>query len=88
MAYVPIPFPMVRYDATGLPVTISNAADVATLPATFTAVPTTPAALVAFPPALIASVVKLPPQIAVTLPPVLSTLIAINTPKSNGRGDH
>ena len=88
MAYVPIPFPMVRYDSTGLPVTVPNSEAAATLPPTFAGVPTTPAALVAFPPALIAQVVKLPLQVIVALPPVLSTLIAINTPKSNGKGDH
>ncbi len=88
MAYVPVLFPMVRYDAvTGLPVTVTSAAAVAALPATFAPVPTTPAALQAFPPSLLAQVVKIP--ITVILPPPLPALIAVNTPstKSNGSNE-
>ena len=89
MAYVPVPFPMVRYDSSGVPLIVNNAADVALLPATVTALPQTPAAIVAFPPSLIAQVAKLPPTVAVALPPVLKQLIAVNTPKTNGNGrDH
>ncbi len=88
MAYVPIPYPQVLYDSTGLPVTVKSADAAAQLPVTFAPVPTAAAALLAFPPALIAQVVKLPLQVIVALPPALSMLIAINTPKSNGRGDH
>mgnify|MGYP001608081586 CR=1 FL=1 len=88
MAYVPIQYPQVLYDSTGLPVTVRNADAAATLPSTFAPVPTTAAALVAFPPAVIAQVAKIPPPIAVALPSALSTLIAINTPKSNGKGNN
>ncbi len=73
-------FPQCLYGPDGLPFTVPNAAVAAALPRTFTPVPTTPAALVAFPPALIAQVVKLPPAVAVTLPPVLTKLIALNAP--------
>ena len=87
MAYVPIPFPMVRYDATGLPLTVQNADALATLPPSFTPLPTTPAVLVAFPPALVAQVAKIPVQVAVALPQTLSTLIALNSPSRKSRGD-
>lgn len=83
MAYVPVPFPMVRYDSTGLSVTVQNADALAALPATFTPAPTTVAALVAFPPAIIATVVVMPLP---ALPATLTTLIALNTPKSKSRG--
>ncbi len=87
MAYVPVLFPMVRYDAvTGLPVTVTSAAALAALPATFAPVPVTPAAIQAFPPSLIAQAVKIP--ITVILPAPLPALIAVNTPtKSNGSNE-
>ncbi len=83
MAYVPLQFPMVRYDVTGLPVTVPNAAAAAQLPSTFSAVPTTPVAIQAFPPGLIAHIVQLPLTVSLSLPPVLSQAIASNKPKGN-----
>ena len=83
--YRPVPFPMTRYDSTGLPVTVQNVDALQTLPATFTPLPTTPAAIVAFPPAIIATVIPTPLPI---LPPVLTTLIALNKPKSRRERDN
>lgn len=85
MAYVPVPYPQVLYDTNGSPVTVRTPEAAAALPATCAAVPTIAAALVAFPPALIAQIAKIPPPVAVTLPPALSTLIALNIPTPTTR---
>ena len=85
MAYVPIPYPQVLYDSTGLPLTVKHAGAAALVPAMFGLTPTAPATLVAFPPALIAQAIKIPPAVALALPPTLSTLIALNTPMPTTR---
>lgn len=83
MAYVPIEYPTVRYGPGGLPVITKNAGEVAALPSTFTSAPKT-ASLVAFPPVLLAQAVKIPPSVAVMLPPTLTKLIELNSPTKKG----
>lgn len=90
MAYVPVLFPMVRYDmVTGLPFTVTGPDQAAILPTTFSGVPIKPAVVaLAFPPPLVAAVVPIAPLVPVVPAPILAPILAnLETlrPKTRGR---